>query len=126
MACQPGPCRAPLFFASGSAYNVGSMAEMLSQHDVEEIARLARLELGQDEIDSLRTELTAILGHMDALGALDTEGVEPMTHAVPMTLRLRDDEVAGSLPVDEALAGAPDRRDHYFQVPSVIKPGTGE
>lgn len=99
------------------------MAETLSHEDVAEIARLARLALNRDEIESLRVELSAILEHMDALQTLDTEGVEPMTHAVPMTLRLRDDTPAPSLPVDRALAGAPDRVDDYFQVPNIIKAG---
>lgn len=102
------------------------MAQTLSHQEVKDIALLARLELDQDEVESLCAELSAILEHMDALAALDTEGVEPMTHAVPMTLRLRDDDIGESLPVDRALAGAPDRVDDYFQVPSIIKPAQGE
>jgi aspartyl-tRNA(Asn)/glutamyl-tRNA(Gln) amidotransferase subunit C len=95
----------------------------LSRKDVDQIARLARLELGDEEAETLRGELSAILEHMTALSALDTEGVEPMTHAVPMQLRLRADEVADSLEPDTALAGAPDRKDDYFVVPSIIDPG---
>jgi aspartyl-tRNA(Asn)/glutamyl-tRNA(Gln) amidotransferase subunit C len=102
------------------------MAQTLSHHEVAEIARLARLELSEDEIGSLCAELSAILEHMDALAALDTEGVEPMTHAVPMTLRLRDDVAGESLPVDRALAGTPDRAGDYFQVPNIIKSAQGE
>lgn len=102
------------------------MAQTLSHQDVADIARLARLELGHDEIESLRVELSAILEHMDALATLDTEGVEPMTHAVPMALRLRDDSAGESLTVDLALAGAPDRADDHFQVPSIIRPAQGE
>ncbi|MCG8416589.1 MAG: Asp-tRNA(Asn)/Glu-tRNA(Gln) amidotransferase subunit GatC [Proteobacteria bacterium] len=102
------------------------MAESLTQKDVEEIARLARLELSPDEVESLRTELTAILEHMAVLQALDTEGVEPMTHAVPMHLRLRPDNVGPSLSVDQALGDAPDRADEYFQVPNIIKTNVGE
>jgi aspartyl-tRNA(Asn)/glutamyl-tRNA(Gln) amidotransferase subunit C len=102
------------------------MAQTLSYQEVAEIARLARLELTQGEIESLGAELSAILEHMDALKALDTQGVEPMTHAVPMTLRLREDEAGESLPVDRALSGAPDRAGDYFQVPNIIKPAQGE
>ena len=99
------------------------MPDSLTRNDVAEIARLARLELSDDEIESLRGELTAILEHMEVLQALDTEGVEPMTHAVPMDLRLRSDEVEESLPVEIAVGSAPDRADDHFQVPNIIKTG---
>ncbi len=92
----------------------------LTRQDVEQIALLARLDLAPGELDRLAGELAAILDHMDALAALDTAGVEPMTHAVPMTLPLRADEVAPSLPVETALAGAPDAADDHFRVPSII------
>ena len=58
---------------------------------------------------------------MQTLAELDTDGVEPMTHAVPMELRLRDDQVAPSMPVDEAVGQAPDRADDFFQVPKIIE-----
>lgn len=98
----------------------------LNVEDVAEIARLARLDLNADEIESLRDDLTAILDHMTILQTLDTDGVEPMTHAVPMDLRLRGDEIAPSLPVETALAAAPEHADDHFQVPNVIKTGSGE
>ena|SRR5687768_8276447 len=93
----------------------------LTPDDVAQIALLARLELGADEVDRLAGELGAILDHMQALAAVDTAGVEPMTHAVPMTLRLRADEVEPSLPAAEALAGAPDVADEQFRVPGIIE-----
>jgi len=94
--------------------------DALTRKDVDEIARLARLALRDDEAERLRAELTAILTHMDALAAVDTTGVEPMTHAVPMTLRLRADVPAPSLDQDQALAGAPDVADGFFVVPAII------
>lgn len=100
--------------------------DALTRKDVDEIALLCRLELGDDEAERLRAELTAILGHMDELAALDTTGVEPMTHAVPMALRVRDDEVEPSLPPATALIGAPDKQDGQFRVPHVIKTATGQ
>lgn len=103
------------------------MPDSLTRQDVVEIARLARLELSEDEIEALGGELTAILEHMAVLQSLDTEGVPPMTHAVPMNLRLREDEVGESLPVETALGAAPERADDHFQVPNVIKKtGAGE
>lgn len=100
--------------------------DSLTRTDVDAIALLARLELADDEAERLRRELTAILEHMDALAAVDTEGVEPMTHAVPMALRLRDDQVAPSLPVEVATAQAPDRDDDEFRVPAIIDTGRGD
>jgi aspartyl-tRNA(Asn)/glutamyl-tRNA(Gln) amidotransferase subunit C len=94
--------------------------EALTRQDVEDIARLARLELDGDEIERLRVELAAILHHMVALRDLDMTGVEPMTHAVPMQLRLREDIVGESLPVDVALAQAPDRDQDCFRVPNIL------
>lgn len=93
----------------------------LTRQDVLEIARLARLHLEPDEVERLRGELSAILESMEALRAVDTSGVEPMTHAVPMQLRLRADEVGPALSVDEAVGQAPDRAGVLFQVPHILK-----
>lgn len=87
---------------------------------------MARLELDDGEIERLRGDLTSILEHVDALRAVDTSDVEPMTHAVPMHLRLREDAVAPSLSAADTLGRAPVRSDDYFQVPHVIKPRAGE
>jgi aspartyl-tRNA(Asn)/glutamyl-tRNA(Gln) amidotransferase subunit C len=93
----------------------------LTRDEVLELAHLARLALSEDEIERYRTDLAAILTHMEALSQVDTVGVPPMTHAVPMDLRLRPDEVAPSLPVEVALASAPDKVDGQFRVPNIIK-----
>jgi aspartyl-tRNA(Asn)/glutamyl-tRNA(Gln) amidotransferase subunit C len=100
--------------------------EPLERREIEEIARLARLALGDDEIERLRVELAAILGHMESLRALDATGIEPMTHAVPMQLRTRTDEVAPALSVGDSVGQAPDRQDGLFRVPHVIKTASGE
>jgi aspartyl-tRNA(Asn)/glutamyl-tRNA(Gln) amidotransferase subunit C len=89
--------------------------------DVEQIALLARLALSDDEIEAMRVDLSAILAHMDALAEVDTSGVEPMTHVVPMTLALRADVVEPSLPVEVALRGAPETAEDAFVVPHVIE-----
>lgn len=93
----------------------------LEKDEVEAIAHLARLALTDGEVEALRGELAAILGHVAALAEVDTDGVEPMTHAMPMTLRLRDDVVEPSLPVELALADAPAVRAGGFEVPAVIR-----
>ena len=94
--------------------------DALTRDEVEQIALLARLALDEAELEQMRVDLTAILGHMDALAEVDTTGVEPMTHAVPMDLPLRADEPAPSLPTEVAMVGAPDASDGTFVVPNVI------
>lgn len=93
----------------------------ITKEEVEELALLARLRLGDDEVDRLRGELSAILGYVEQLRELDTAGVEPMTHAVPIGCPLREDAVAPSLTVEEALGDAPQRVDDAFAVPRIIE-----
>ena len=100
------------------------MAELISPSDVREIARLARLELTEREVESLGVELSAILEHMNALQALSTDDVEPMTHVVAQVSGLRADDREPSLPVETALAQAPRRRDDFFAVPGIIASAT--
>jgi aspartyl-tRNA(Asn)/glutamyl-tRNA(Gln) amidotransferase subunit C len=95
----------------------------LSRKEVEEIAVLARVHLESAELEAMQAELGAILEHFGALAAVDTTDVAPMTHAVPMDLRLRPDQVAPSLPVAEALRAAPVKQGDVFVVPSII-PGS--
>ena len=96
----------------------------LTRKEVEEIAMLARLHLESDEIQRMQGELGTILDHFTTLATVDTEGVPPMTHAVPMDLRLRADEPAESLSTTDALRGAPAREGDLFVVPAMI-PGSG-
>jgi aspartyl-tRNA(Asn)/glutamyl-tRNA(Gln) amidotransferase subunit C len=92
--------------------------------EVQEIAQLARLRLGEAEVTRMAGELDAILGYIEELRQLDTTGVEPMTHAVPFACPQRPDEVGPMLPPDQALANAPARDGNFFQVPRIV-PGPG-
>ena len=94
---------------------------MISREDVEHLARLSRLALSDAEIERMREQLSGILAYIDTLRALDTAGVEPTSHAVPVANVLRDDDVRPCLAQDEALANAPDRRDALFRVPRIIE-----
>ena len=98
---------------------------MLTRADVQEIAGLARLSLDEAQIEKLRDELAAILEMMARLESVPTDGVPPMTHAVPMELRLRPDRVGESLPVEVALADAPDQDADCFRVPNILDSGSG-
>lgn len=95
----------------------------LTRKEVEEIALLARLHLEPAEIARMQDELGAILTHFRTIAIVDTNGVAPMTHAVPMDAPLRVDVPGGSLPAAVALRAAPKREGDLFVVPAVI-PGS--
>jgi len=93
----------------------------ISMKEVEHVARLSRLELSEAEKERMRRELDSILAYIDKLRALDTEGVEPTSHAVPMTNVLRLDAPRPSFPQEEMLANAPERSGEFFRVPKIIE-----
>lgn len=82
------------------------------------MARLSRLRLSEEEIDTLTGELSSVLDHVDKLAEVDIEGVDPTSHVVPLENVLRDDEPRPSLDRDLALSQAPDPHDGAFRVPS--------
>ena len=92
----------------------------IERAEVERIAELARLELSDAEAVRMTADIQAILGYVAALDALDTRGVEPTTHAVPLATPLRDDRAAAALDPDRALANAPAREGFAFVVPKVL------
>ena len=94
---------------------------MISREDVEHVARLARLALTPEELERMRAQLNAILVHIDALKAVNTDGVEPTSHAVPVVNVLREDEPRPSCPPDDMLRNAPDRDGPFFRVPRIIE-----
>ena len=94
---------------------------MITREDVEHVARLARLELSDAELERMREQLNAILGYIDKLRELDVTNVEPTSHAVPLVNVMREDEVVPCLPQDQMLANAPDRVGELFRVPRIIE-----
>jgi aspartyl-tRNA(Asn)/glutamyl-tRNA(Gln) amidotransferase subunit C len=88
---------------------------------VDHVARLARLDLSDDERARMQSELNHILDHAEKIQALELDGVEPTAHAVPITNALRPDEVVPSLTQAEALANAPEVEDGRFKVPRIIE-----
>jgi aspartyl-tRNA(Asn)/glutamyl-tRNA(Gln) amidotransferase subunit C len=93
----------------------------ITRREVEHVARLARLELTEEEQERMTAQLDSILGYIDTLNELDTSQVEPTTTVIPMVSVMREDVVRQSLSQDEALANAPDREDVYFRVPRIIE-----
>jgi aspartyl-tRNA(Asn)/glutamyl-tRNA(Gln) amidotransferase subunit C len=84
------------------------------------IAHLARLELSDNELETMSSQISAILDYVQQLQQVDTDGVEPMAHPLPIQNAFRGDEPAPSLTVDEALANAPKRIGPYYGVPAVF------
>ena len=98
------------------------MAEAkITLKEVEHVARLARLDLSEPEKERMRSQLDAILTYIDKLRQLDTGGVEPTSHAIPIVNVMREDEVRPSLPAGEMLANAPEREADFFRVPKIIE-----
>ena len=91
---------------------------MLSREQVLHVARLARLELTDDEPGRMAEELSKVLDYMETIGELDLGDVEPTSHVVAVENALRADEPRPSLPQDVALASEPDAADGGFRVPS--------
>ncbi len=96
------------------------MTERISTDDVAHVARLARLELRPDELESFTAQLGAVLDHAADLDSLDLDGVEPTAHPLPLSNVLRSDEVGPTLDPDEVLAAAPAVEDGQFRVPPVL------
>ena len=97
------------------------MSNQLTRDDVTKVADLARLELSEGETRRLTGQLNDILVQFARLQELDTEGVEPTAHSMPMRNVLRHDVVQESLPRDQATANAPERREGNFIVPQVVE-----
>lgn len=91
---------------------------MIDRDTVLHVATLSRLELRDDEIEPMAAELSAVLGHLETIGELDLDGVEPTTTVVEDRSQLRADEPVRSLPREVALEQAPDASDDGFRVPS--------
>ena len=92
----------------------------ISRQDVEKVALLARLQLADTELATMTDQLAQIVGYVDQLAEVDTEGVEPMAHAMELANVFKDDQVAASLPRAEALANAPHHDERGYLVPPVL------
>jgi aspartyl-tRNA(Asn)/glutamyl-tRNA(Gln) amidotransferase subunit C len=91
---------------------------VIDREQVLHVARLARLELTDEEMERMAGELSAVLDHVDKMSELDLEGVEPTSHVVALENVMRDDAPRPSWPRDRMLEAAPDAADGAFRVPS--------
>jgi len=93
----------------------------VSAEQVRHIAKLARIAMSDEEIERLAPELNNILGWVEQLGEVNTNGIEPLTAVIDQKLRLRDDVVTEGNIRDEILANAPEAQHGFFAVPKVIE-----
>jgi len=96
------------------------MAEHLTRETVAHVARLARLDVTDDEVELFTTQLSAVLDHAADIEKLDTADVPPTAHPLPLENVLRDDVVQPSLDRDEVLSQAPSSEDDRFRVPRIL------
>ena len=92
----------------------------INRSDVEKVSHLARLSLNEEELDQMTSQLSDILGYMELLSEVETEGIEPLAHALDVSNRFRDDEVCASFDREKALANAPNRDGECYRVPAVL------
>lgn len=93
----------------------------ITRKDVEDVALLSRLEIPENEIEQITGQLNAILEYADVLNQLNTEGIQPTAHVLPLKNVMRPDEVRPSLARELALSNAPEQEDGYFKVPKIVE-----
>lgn len=93
----------------------------ITRETVEYVAHLARLELDPQEIEQYTRQIDSILQYMDSLNTLDTEGVEPTSHPVPVGCVMREDAQKASFDAEESAGNAPERINTFFKVPPIIE-----
>lgn len=96
------------------------MSTSLDENAVRHVARLARLDVSDEEVTALAGQLSAILAYFEKLNELDTSSVEPTAHPFSVTNVLRDDVVHAPWPAETAMHNAPQHQDRFFQVPKIL------
>lgn len=93
----------------------------VTRETIEHVANLARLNLTEQEKESLTSEMEEVISYVDKLNELDTEGVKPMEHVIPMKNVLREDRAEKSMDREKILANAPSTDEGCFKVPKVVE-----
>jgi aspartyl-tRNA(Asn)/glutamyl-tRNA(Gln) amidotransferase subunit C len=114
-----GPRTGPVRFKGANRGVTRLTLVAITREDVLHVARLARLEIPESELERVREQLGAILEAVGKVSELELSGVEPTSHPLDVVNVWADDESRPSLPLDDALANAPDPADGAFRVPAV-------
>jgi len=101
------------------------MSKKIDEAQVRKVAKLARLELANSEIEEFTVQLSAILDYMEKMNELDTTGVEPLAHCLPISNVFRDDSIKTSLGTEKTLANAPQQDGEFFKVPKILDDSSG-
>lgn len=88
---------------------------------VKRVARLARIAVSEEDAERMTGELNGILGFVEQLNEVDVEGVEPMTSAMPMAMKKRQDAVTDGDKAGDIVANAPATEENFFLVPKVVE-----
>ncbi len=97
------------------------MAEKIDKRTIQRIAELAKLSLKDDELDSMQEHFTKMIKNFQKLQELNLEGVEQLVNPHEGLQRMREDIPASGVDREEVLSAAPNRKDHFFRVPSPLK-----
>ncbi len=92
---------------------------MISKEDVKHVAKLARLELTEEETEKYSKQLGEILKYVEQMNEVDTTGIEPMPHAIPVYNVMREDIIKYDNTKEEMMANAPFEEDGFFRVPKI-------
>ena len=101
------------------------MTKKIDEARVRKVAKLSRLELTEAEVAEFTGQLSAILAYVEKMNELDTTGVEPLAHCLPIRNVLREDIVKESLGTEKTLANAPQRDEEFFKVPKILDDSSG-
>ena len=97
----------------------------IDEAQVRKVAKLSRLELTEAEVQEFTGQLRAILDYVEKMNELDTNGVEPLAHCLPVSNVFREDCVTESLGTEKTLANAPQRDGDFFKVPKILDDSSG-
>ena len=97
------------------------MDKKIDKSQVKKVAKLARLELSEAETEEFAGQLNAIIDYVERMNKLNTEGVEPMAHCLPVSNVFRDDIIKESLGTEKTLANAPQSDGPFFKVPKILE-----
>jgi aspartyl-tRNA(Asn)/glutamyl-tRNA(Gln) amidotransferase subunit C len=101
------------------------MAKKIDQTQVRKVAKLARLELTDQEVEEFTGQLRAVLDYVEKMSQLDTDNVEPLAHCLPISNVFREDHIEESLGTEKTLANAPQRDGKFFKVPKILDDSYG-
>ena len=96
------------------------MAEKIDRAQVDKVAKLARLALTEAEAEQFSRQLSAVLEYVEKMNELDTDGVEPLAHTLPINNCFREDEITESLGTKKVLGNAPAKDGSFFKVPKIL------